>query len=99
MRCGEPSDAATRPQAARAANAMMSWFSWMRRLRYGLVRKKSMLRADTSAVATPALRPPNAATSTVRTTKANERFDAVVDSRNGISATPSRMARSGPAPM
>ena len=60
MRWGDPSEAATRPQTAKPANAMMSWFSWIRRLRYGLVRKKSRLRADTSAVATPAPRPPKA---------------------------------------
>src|SRR6185503_13598111 len=97
-RCDEKA-AATRPQAARPANAMTSSLWWMASVRYGFVRKKSRLRAETSAVTSAAARPPSSPMAMVRRTNANARLDAVVTSRSGVSAPPRAMAAIPPLAM
>ena len=77
---------------------MMSCLSAMASLRYGSVRKKSRLRAEHSAVATAAHRPPNSATVIVKARKKKVKFEAVVNPRRGTSAMPSRIAARGPTP-
>lgn len=69
---------------------------WIVNLRYGWVRKKLRLSAEETAVASAAQRPPNSATTIVKTMNAKARLEAGVTPRNGISATPSAIAASGP---
>jgi N-6 DNA Methylase len=54
------------------------------------------LSADTTAVASPAPRPPTSATTIVSARKAKARFDADVTARSGMRATPSIMAPMAP---
>ena len=65
--------------------------------RYGRVRKKSRLKAEQSAVSTPAQRPPSSATTMVSARNTNVKLDAGVSSRNGVSAAPMKIAPAGPA--
>jgi hypothetical protein len=69
------------------------------RCRYGSVRKKSRLRADATAVASAAVRPPNSPTRIVRARNTKVKFEAMVKARTGTRAMPSSTAASGPTPM
>ena len=64
----------------------------MVRVRYGSIRKKLRLRAETTAVTSPAVRPPSSATTMVKIRKTKARLEAAVSVRNGINRMPRAMA-------
>src|SRR5215467_445768 len=83
-----PKAAAMRPQMARARKATTSSGLVMASVRYGSVRKKLRLMADTTAVSSAADRPPTSAITIVKARKAKARLDAGVSVRSGTSTTP-----------
>src|SRR5215475_10325504 len=83
-----PKAAAMRPQMARARKATTSSGLVMARVRYGSVRKKLRLMADTTAVSSAADRPPISAITMVKARKAKARLEAGVRVRSGTSAPP-----------
>jgi len=69
------------PHPASPAKAITSSVLLIARVRYGSVRKKLRLIAETTAVTSPGPRPPSSATTIVNARKTNARFEADVAER------------------